>query len=215
MATLREELEHILSRDPAARSMLEVALTYPGFHAVLWHKAAHWLWNKGAKLPAKLVSTLSRFLTGVEIHPAAVIGEKLFIDHGFGVVIGETSIIGRNVTIYHGVTLGGVSLEHRKRHPTVEDDVIIGAGAQVLGPITVGKGARVGANSVVVKDVAPNATVAGIPARAIATEHADFTAYGTPLDTRDPLQAQLDSLRSQLAEMELKIRPKEGGGSGI
>lgn len=215
MATLRQELDHILSRDPAARNKLEVALTYPGFHAMRFHRAAHWLWKHNMKLPAKLLAWLSRFLTGVEIHPGAKIGEYFFIDHGFGVVIGETSIIGNNVTIYHGVTLGGTSLAHEKRHPTIQDDVIIGAGAQVLGPVTIGKGARIGANSVVVKDVESNATVVGIPARAVAVEHADFTAYGTPLDTRDPMQAQLDLLRGQLAEFEIRLRPKEGGGSGI
>lgn len=172
MAWLHQELAHVLTRDPAARYRLEVLLTYSGVHAVLLHRLAHRLWRFRLKLVARIVAMVSRLLTGVEIHPAAKIGEFFFIDHGMGVVIGETAVIGNRVTIYHGVTLGGVRSEKVKRHPTIEDDVVIGTGAKLLGPIMVGKGARVGANAVVVKDVAPGDTVVGIPAHSVNAQPA-------------------------------------------
>lgn len=216
MAGILEELDHIIKRDPAARSRLEVALTYPGFHAVLLHRAAHWLWGLGLKLLACIVSWFTRLFTGIEIHPAAVIGDFCFIDHGHGVVIGETSIIGNRVTLYHDVTLGGTSLDAAKRHPTLEDEVVIGAGAQVLGPITVGRGAHVGANAVVVKDVPAGATMVGIPARAVAeASHEASTAYGTPRDGIDPMQQELDLLRRQLEILEKRVAPDQTDGSGI
>ena len=146
---IRADMDAILARDPAARSRLEVALCYPGFHAVLLHRLAHAFWNKGLKLVARVIQVFSRFLTGIEIHPAAKIGERFFIDHGMGVVIGETAEIGHDVTLYQGVTLGGTSLDQGKRHPTLEDGVIVGAGAKILGPFTVGKGARGGSNAVI------------------------------------------------------------------
>ncbi len=165
MATLGTELNHILTRDPAARSRLEVALTYAGFHAVLMHRVTHFLWNHNLKFLARFLAAFTRFFTGIEIHPAAVIGEFFFIDHGMGVVIGETAIIGDRVTLYQGVSLGGISTDKAKRHPTVGNDVVVGAGAKLLGAITIGNGVFVGANAVVLKDVAAGETVVGIPAR--------------------------------------------------
>jgi len=162
---LREDIRAIMQHDPAAFSPAQVMLFYPGFHAVLAHRIAHRLWNARLKLLGYAIAQAARWFTGIEIHPAARIGPRFFIDHGMGVVIGETAEIGADVTIYHGVTLGGVSLEKRKRHPTLEDGVVIGCGAKLLGPITVGKHAIVGANAVVTRDVAPGTVVAGIPAR--------------------------------------------------
>lgn len=204
MASLKQELQHILNRDPAARSMLEVALCYPGFHAMLAYRTTNYLWRKNIKLLARFLSQLARFLTAIEIHPGATIGDFFFIDHGHGVVIGETAIIGNRVTLYHDVTLGGTSFTPGKRHPTLEDDVIVGAGAQLLGPITIGKGARVGANAVVVKDVAADATVVGIPAHAVNESHAEFTAYGTTAsdDSVEALQAKLFALEARLVMLE-------------
>lgn len=215
MASLREELEQIKARDPAARSLLEVALCYPGFHALLIYRSTHYLWKHNLKLLARVLSQVARLLTGIEIHPAASIGDYCFIDHGHGVVIGETAIIGNRVTLYHDVTLGGTSLAKGKRHPTLEDDVIIGAGAQVLGPITIGKGSHVGANAVVVKDVPPGISVVGIPAREVVGAVRDsFSAYGMDSD-HDPLQQEFDRMKRQLEAMERKLKPNEGDGSGI
>jgi serine O-acetyltransferase len=162
---LREDIRAIFSKDPAARSTLEVLFCYPGLHALWFHRRAHWLWVHNLKFWARLVSHIGRFLTGVEIHPGAVIGRRVVIDHGMGIVIGETAEVGNDVLIYMGVVLGGTALENVKRHPTVEDDVILGSGAIVLGPIRVGKGAKVGAGSVVVRSVPPGATVVGVPGR--------------------------------------------------
>ena len=216
MAKLRDELTDIVKRDPAARNRLEVALTYPGFHAILLHRGAHWLWQHEVKLLARIVSAISRLLTGIEIHPAAIIGDYCFIDHGHGVVIGETSVIGNRVTLYHDVTLGGTALVEGKRHPTLEDDVVVGAGAQVLGPITIGKGAHIGANAVVVKPVRAGATMVGIPAREVAEDaHAASMAYGTPRDGTDPLQAELEQMRLHIERLEQRLKPKEESGSGI
>ncbi len=163
--TLRRDIQAVFDRDPAARSTLEVLLTYPGLHALWLHRLAHWLWQHNLKLLGRLVSQTSRFLTGIEIHPGARIGPGFFIDHGMGVVIGETAEIGANVTLYHGVTLGGVSWQKGKRHPTLGDSVVVGAGAKILGPITVGDHTRIGANSVVVKDTPPESVVVGVPGR--------------------------------------------------
>ncbi len=202
----KDEVEAIMARDPAAKSWWEVVLCYPGFHAVRLHHFAHTLWRADMRLLARWISGISRFLTGIEIHPAAKIGKYFFIDHGMGVVIGETAEIGDNVTIYHGVTLGGVSFNGGKRHPTLEDDVIIGAGAQVLGPITVSKGARVGANAVVVRAVPAGQTVVGIPAHTVdnlpATEHR-FMAYGTIEQEDDPItRAEYEALLKRITELE-------------
>jgi serine O-acetyltransferase len=165
--TLRSDIDSMMARDPAARSRLEVVFCYPGFHAVLIYRLAHSAWRSGFHVLGRWLSHLGRFLTGIEIHPGAEVGERLFIDHGMGVVIGETAVIGNDVTLYQGVTLGGTSLKGGKRHPTLQDNVIVGAGAQVLGPITVGHGARIGANAVVLKDVPSCATMVGIPARPV------------------------------------------------
>jgi serine O-acetyltransferase len=166
-ALIVEDLGCVAARDPAARSRLETLLTYPGVHAIVWHRLAHRLWGAGWRFPARFLSWLSRFLTNVDIHPGARIGRRFFIDHGAGVVIGETAEVGDDVTLYHGVTLGGVSWSPGKRHPTLADGVLVGAGAKILGPIHVGRGARIGANSVVVADVAPGVTMVGIPAKVV------------------------------------------------
>ncbi len=162
---MAEDLRTALREDPAARNRLEVALLYPGVHAVWAHRLAHFWWGHGAKLPARALSQLARAMTGVEIHPGAVLGRRLFIDHGMGVVIGETARVGEDVTIFHGATLGGTSMAKGRRHPTVGDRVMVGEGAKVLGPITVGSDAKVGANAVVVKDVADGAVAVGVPAK--------------------------------------------------
>lgn len=166
-ASMREDLNSALQRDPAARSRLEIALLYPGLHAIWIHRISHWLWNRGFKLLARWLSQLARGLTGIEIHPGAKIGQRVFIDHGMGVVIGETAEIGDDVTLYHGVTLGGTSLNKGKRHPTIGNRVTIGAGAKVLGNITIGDDSRIGANAVVVKSVPENAVVVGVPGQIV------------------------------------------------
>jgi len=169
---IRDDINSVFDRDPAARSALEVFFCYPGLHAVWFHRLAHRLWKNKFYFLGRLTSHLGRFLTGVEIHPGAKIGKRFFIDHGMGVVIGETAEIGDDVTLYHGVTLGGVTWDKVKRHPTLEDKVVIGSGAKVLGPFTVGKGAKIGSNSVVVKEVPPNATVVGIPGKIVMASEA-------------------------------------------
>jgi len=211
---LREEIDGIMARDPAARSRLEVALCYPGLHAIVLHRIAHYCWERGWKLLGRVVSQLARALTGIEIHPGATIGRRFFIDHGMGVVIGETAEIGDDVMLYHGVTLGGTALHHGKRHPTLEDGVIVGAGAKVLGGITVGKGARIGSNAVVVKDVPAGVTMVGIPARAVvAREQGDankFLPYGTPCgDIPDPVARALTGLLDQVATLRRRVEELE------
>lgn len=205
---LRETLAAYRDRDPAARSSLEVLLCYPGLHAQLWHRLAHAFWRRGMRLPARLLSHIGRMLTGIEIHPAARIGRRLVIDHGDGVVIGETAEIGDDVTLYHQVTLGGTSLNHSKRHPTIGNNVIIGAGAKVLGPFRVGDGARIGANAVVLAAVPDGATMVGIPARPVARTRPDreFAPYGLPgSDCPDPVASEIARLRAELAEMEARL----------
>jgi serine O-acetyltransferase len=197
----------IRERDPARPGRLEAVLCYAGVHAVLWHRLAHALYRRGFRGPARFLSHLGRMLTGIEIHPGARIGRRLFIDHGMGVVIGETAEIGDDVLIYHGVTLGGLSGVPGKRHPTVGDHVTIGAGAQVLGPIRVGRDARVGANAVVVADVAPGCTVVGIPARpprgAPCTDPG--IGYGLANTQEDPVGEQLAALRAEVAALRLEL----------
>ncbi len=178
---LKEDIDAVFNRDPAARNSLEVILTYPGIHALILHRGAHCLWQKEQKLAARVISYGSRIITGIEIHPAAKIGKRFFIDHGVGVVIGETAEIGNDVTLYHGVTLGGVSWNNGKRHPTLEDGVIVGAGAKVLGPFTVGKNAKIGSNAVVVKAVPAGATMVGSAARMISEHHDE---KGNPITTK-------------------------------
>ena len=165
-----EDIDCVFARDPAARSRIEILLTYPGVHALLWQRIANRLWRWGLKFPARLIAYLSRLLTNIDIHPGATIGRRLFIDHGAGVVIGETAIIGNDVTLYHGVTLGGTTWNKGRRHPTLKDGVMVGAGAKVLGAITLGKNVRIGANSVVVNDVPDERSVVGIPGRIVARE---------------------------------------------
>lgn len=165
---MKEDIQSIYDRDPAARSTLEILSSYPGLHAIWGYRITNWMWRRRLKLLARFGSHVLRFLTGVEIHPGATIGHKFFIDHGMGVVIGETAEIGNNVTLYHGVTLGGTSLEKGKRHPTLENDVVVGAGAKILGNITIGAGSRIGANSVVVKPVPANTVVVGVPGQVVA-----------------------------------------------
>ena len=210
---LREVIGAYRQRDPAARSNAEVLLCYPGVHAVMWHRLAHRLWHRGARLPARFTSHIGRFLTGIEIHPAAQIGRRLIIDHGMGVVIGETAIVGDDVYLYHQVTLGGTSSERGKRHPTVGNGVIVGAGAKILGDILIGDGARVGANAVVVQPVAAGETVVGIPARPIERDPLkkrqllpSFIAYGTPCEgTMDPIVCAVETLRAELLALEARV----------
>jgi serine O-acetyltransferase len=207
-----EEIDAVFERDPAARSRAEVFLCYPGFHAMVLHRLAHRVWRNDFKLLARWISSLSRFISGIEIHPGAKIGKRFFIDHGMGVVIGETATIGDNVTIYHQVTLGGTSFEKGIRHPQVGNNVIIGAGAKLLGPIRIGDGARIGSNAVVVKDVGNNATMIGVPAHAVLASAVSagegFQAYATPSD-EDPMLQTLEQLKSQIEKLEARIQKQE------
>jgi serine O-acetyltransferase len=164
---LRSEIQAVKDKDPAARSTLEIFLCYPGFYALIFHRVSHWLWNHSLKLLARMNSNLARFITGIEIHPGATFGKRVFIDHGMGVVVGETAIVGDDVLIYQGVILGGTSTEKTKRHPTIEDGVIIGAGAKVMGNITIGKYSKIGTGAVVLKDVPPESTCVGVPGRIV------------------------------------------------
>lgn len=221
---LREAIGAYQQRDPAARSWVTVLLCYPGLHAVLWHRLTHRLWHRRLYLPARFIAHLARFLTGIEIHPAARLGRRLIIDHGMGVVIGETAEVGDDVYLYHQVTLGGTSSERGKRHPTIGNGVIVGAGAKILGNILVGDGARVGSNAVVVRPVDPGVTVVGIPARPVdrdpvqrrtapgathrpaATHVPVFVAYGTPCEeTLDPLVRNVEALRAEMLALEARV----------
>lgn len=227
-----KDLDSYFSRDPAARKKSEIILCYPGFHAIAFHRAAHFLWKKNLRLTARFLAHIGRWMTGIEIHPGATIGERLFIDHGMGTVIGETAVIGDGVTLYHDITLGGVSWNKGKRHPTLEDGVIVGSGAQILGPVTVGKNAKIGSNAVVVKDVPEEATMVGIPARRVRmpgeaektatfsakkddmpeTEresHAasEFRAYAVCDDNEaaDPARAELNRLREDVEALRAQL----------
>ena len=168
---IRNDIKSVLERDPAARNVLEVLLCYSGLHAIWAHRLAHRLWQSGFKLLARWISQITRGITGIEIHPGATLGNNFFIDHGMGVVIGETAVVGDNVTLYHGVTLGGTSSQKVKRHPTLEDNVVVGAGAKVLGAITIGKGSRIGANAVVVKSTPPNSVIVGVPGQVLVRNY--------------------------------------------
>ncbi len=218
--TLREYLNSIFVRDPAARSVLEVLTTYPGVHALAFHRLSHRLWNWNFKWLARVLSQLARWLTGIEIHPGCKIGRRFFIDHGMGVVIGETAEIGDDCTLYHGVTLGGTTWRKEKRHPTLGNNVVVGAGAKILGPITVGDNARVGSNSVVVKDVPAGATVVGIPGRVIGPKPDDarsrqrkamakkigFDAYGQSQEMPDPVAHAMDLLLDHMHLIDQKMK---------
>lgn len=205
---LRETLRAYRQRDPAARSDLEVLLCYPGLHAVTLHRLAHSLWRHGFRLAGRCVSHFGRLVTGIEIHPGARLGRRLVIDHGMGVVIGETAEIGDDVYLYHQVTLGGTSSNPGKRHPTVGNNVIIGAGAKVLGDILIGENARIGANAVVVAPVPADTTVVGIPARPVErnSRKIRFDAYGTPCDPcLDPLLREIETLRTEMSDLEARL----------
>lgn len=231
---LHEDIQSVYARDPAARNWWEVVTCYPGMHAIWWHRLVSGpLWRVGLKWLGRVASNVGRLFTGVEIHPGATIGRRFFIDHGMGIVIGETAEIGDDCTLYHGVTLGGVSWDKGKRHPTLGDGVTVGAGAKILGPFTVGAGARIGSNSVVVKAVPPDATMVGIPARQVEgvaagdATHA-FSAYAVTTSDNDPLtamlktlagrsdqsEAQIATLLARIAELEAQLVPQKKIGSG-
>jgi serine O-acetyltransferase len=182
LSMIREDIQSVFQRDPAARNTLEVLINYPGLHAVWGHRVTHWLWRRNYKLLARWLSQLLRGLTGIEIHPGATIGPRLFIDHGMGVVIGETAEVGSCVTLYHGVTLGGTSLNKGKRHPTLEDNVVVGAGAKILGAITIGANSRIGANAVVVKSVPPDSVVVGVPGQVVKRSQPRLASSPPDLD---------------------------------
>jgi len=216
LKNLREQIDATLARDPAARSRLEVVLCYPGFHALLYHRFAHWLWRRGWLLAGRFVSHLGRVLTGIEIHPGARIGRRVFIDHGMGVVIGETADVGDDVTLYQGVTLGGTSLTRgAKRHPTIGNGVIVGSGAQVLGPFRVGDGARIGAAAVVLTEVPEGATMVGNPARQVARRSASsesklaFQPYAVCGDIPDPIARALNGLLDEVTGLRARVSELE------
>ncbi len=213
----KEDIQCVFARDPAAQSVFEVMTTYPGFHALLIHRVSHWLWVRGFRYFGRYLSFLARWLTGIEIHPGAQIGRRFFIDHGMGVVIGETAVIGDDCTLYHGVTLGGTSWNKGKRHPTLKNGVVIGAGAKVLGPIEIGEGARVGSNSVVVKPVPAGVTVVGIPAHIIdakakqdkarrdaMAQKMGFDAYGAT-DMPDPIANAINLMLDHIHHMDKQL----------
>ena len=213
---LREDIRSVFDRDPAARSFWEVLTCYPGIHALIMHRLAHWLWSRRLRWLGRFTAHLSRMLTGIEIHPGATIGRRFFIDHGMGVVIGETAVIGDDVTLYHGVTLGGTSWNKGKRHPTLEDGVVVGAGAKVLGPIVISAGAKVGSNEVVTKPVPVGATAVGNPARIIdnseqsrqrevQAEKMGFSAYAVARDQDDPLAKAIHGLLDHAAETDRRL----------
>lgn len=216
---LREDIRCVFERDPAARTTLEVLTAYPGLHALFMHRAARWLWCHGFKWFGRMVSHLARWFTGIEIHPGARIGRRFFIDHGMGVVIGETAEIGDDCTLYHGVTLGGTTWHKGKRHPSLGNGVVIGAGAKVLGPVQVGHGARVGSNSVVVKDVPPGTTVVGVPARVAQRARPElkdhrqalaakmgFDAYGLTKEMPDPVAEAVNGMLDHIHDMDQRLQ---------
>lgn len=218
LSELKEDIASVIERDPAARGALEVVFCYPGFHVLLFHRLAARLWAWNFKFGARWLASFARFFTGIEIHPAAKIGRRVFIDHGFGVVIGETAIVEDDVTIYQGVTLGGISLDKGPRHPHIGKGAIIGAGAKVLGPITIGEGARVGSNAVVVDSVPARVTVIGVPAHPVSVlkdfrdgKAAAFDAYGTPCDGAvDPVLQEIEKLRAEIAELKAAQKKDDG-----
>lgn len=220
---IKRDLQVVFDRDPAAKSLMEVVLCYPGFHAILLHRIAHWFYQRGLVLIPRLISQLNRFLTGIEIHPGAKIGEGLFIDHGMGVVIGETAEIGDNVTIYQGVTLGGTGKEKGKRHPTLGNNVVVSTGAKVLGSMKIGNNVKIGAGSVVLKDVPDNCTVVGVPGKVVKRDGRRIRDASEDLiDLRhnllpDPvgetilsLQRKITKMEERIAELEAKIDDSEG-----
>jgi serine O-acetyltransferase len=206
IASIKKDISAAFEHDPAAVNTLEILLAYPGFHARQWHRLAHTLFNWRVPVLPRLISHISRFLTGIEIHPGATIGDGFFVDHGMGVVIGETSVIGDNVTLYQGVTLGGTSQQKKKRHPTLGNNVVVGVGAQVIGDITIGDNAKVGAGSVVINSVPANATVVGVPGRVVAVRNPDSdTVEKLP----DPVGERLDRLEKRLDVLEKRLPGKK------
>ena len=212
LRTMREEIASILERDPAAKSRLEVILCYSGLHAICAYRFTHWLWNHQFRLLARWLSQVARFLTGIEIHPAAQIGSRLFIDHGMGVVIGETSIIGDDVTLYQGATLGGTGKEKLKRHPTIGNGVVIGAGAKILGNIQVGNNSRIGAGSVVLRDVPDDSTVVGVPGH-IVLRHGKHVIITDPKQISDPLSDALVAVATHVKDLRERVHKLEGNQS--
>ena len=210
---LKEDIKTVFKKDPAARSVTEVLTCYPGLHAIWSHRVAHWLWQHGLRLFPRFISHVSRFFTGIEIHPGATIGRRFFIDHGMGVVIGETAEIGDDVLLYQGVVLGGTSTEKKKRHPTIEDEVVIGAGAVLLGPITVGREARVGAGSVVIESVEPGTTVVGVPGHDIRERrrHLGALEHGNLPDPVDREFGEVRRTQQKLLERVEKLERKLSG----
>ncbi len=208
---LSEDIDSVVERDPAARSKIEVFLCYPGVHAIIFYRVAHFLWDKKFFTTARIISSFARFLTGVDIHPAARIGRRLFIDHATGLVIGETAEIGDDVTLYHGVTLGGTSTQKGKRHPTLGNRVIVGAGAKLLGPIEIGDDARIGSNAVVLKAVPAGATAVGVPAQVVRcrkkAEEKCFEAYAA--EKTDPILDAIEKLKAQVKSLEKQISEKK------
>ena len=211
---LREDIASVFDRDPAARTTWEVLTCYPGLHALLFHRLGHWLWSHGLRWLGRLTSHVGRWLTGIEIHPGATIGRRVFIDHGMGVVIGETAEVGEDTTLYHGVTLGGTTWNKGKRHPTLGRNVVVGAGAKILGPIKVGDGAKIGSNAVVVKDVPEGATVVGIPGRIVeagpSKEGARFAAYAVVQNQDDPYAKAIQTLVDHSHELEQSVAALQG-----
>ena len=209
---IREDMANVMEHDPAAKSRFEVLLCYSGLHAVWLYRMNHWLWNHGLFLVARWLSQVARWLTGIEIHPAAKIGRRLFIDHGMGVVIGETTIVGDDVTLYQGVTLGGTGKEHGKRHPTLEDEVVVGGGAKILGNIVIGRNSRIGAGSVVLRNVPDNSTVVGVPGHIIFRE-GKRVIITDPKQINDPLSEALASVISEVNKLSERVRKLEGSES--
>jgi serine O-acetyltransferase len=208
LGQFREDLSVVFQRDPAARNYFEILTTYPGVHALILHRLSHFLWSIKLKLIARIFSHLARILTGIEIHPGAQIGRRFFIDHGMGVVIGETAIIGDDCTLYHGVTLGGTTWKKGKRHPTLKDNVVIGAGAKVLGPITLGNNSKVGSNAVVVTDIPNDSTAVGIPAKIIKSGEKlkKFSAYAVEKNSQDPVLQSIDEILKILEKQQKEIK---------
>src|SRR5208337_5469328 len=211
LALIREDVANVMEHDPAAKSRLEVFLCYAGLHAVWFYRMNHWLWNHGLFLAGRWLSQVARLLTGIEIHPGAKLGRRLFIDHGMGVVIGETASVGDDVTLYQGVTLGGTGKEHGKRHPTIEDNVVIGGGAKVLGNITVGRNCRIGAGSVVLRNVPYDSTVVGVPGHIILRE-GKRVVITDPKQINDPLSEALSAVATEVNRLAERVRVLEGTG---
>src|SRR5579864_355959 len=211
-ALVREDVSNVMEHDPAAKSRLEVLLCYSGLHAVWFYRMNHWLWNHGLFLLGRWLSQVARLLTGIEIHPAAKIGRRLFVDHGMGVVIGETAIVGDDVTLYQGVTLGGTGKELGKRHPTIEDNVVVGGGAKILGNITVGRNCRIGAGSVVLRNVPEDSTVVGVPGHIIFRE-GKRVVITDPKQINDPLSEALASVATEVNKLRERVQQLEGSAS--